>query len=111
MTKRLATILSQISAATTATSTILSPKSQNPPTTTAPQPRAEAGPQRYTDGVGDPDCPFCHGLGYLREEVPPGHPNFGRLQPCVCQLDNMSVQQAEQLRRDSNTETLVGKTF
>lgn len=61
--------------------------------------------------MGDPDCPFCHGLGYLREEVPPGHPNFGRLQPCVCQLDHMSAQQAEQLRRDSNTETLGGKTF
>jgi len=91
----------------------LSSKSPNPATTplTPPQPGADAAPQRYTDGVGDPDCPFCHGLGYLREEVPPGHPNFGRLQPCVCQLDNMSAQQAEQLRRDSNTETLVGKTF
>ena len=74
-------------------------------------PPAEPSTARFTDGVGDPDCPFCHGLGYLREEVPPGHPNFGRLQPCVCQLDHMSAQQAEQLRRDSNTETLAGKTF
>lgn len=66
---------------------------------------------RFTDGVGDPDCPFCHGLGYLREEVAPGHPNFGRLQPCMCQLDHMSAEKAEHLRRDSNTETLSGKTF
>jgi DNA replication protein DnaC len=72
-------------------------------------PRGE--PQRFTDGVGDPDCPFCHGLGYLREEVQPGHPNFGRLQPCVCQIDNMSARQADKLRQESNTETLSGKTF
>src|SRR4051812_6448848 len=107
MTKRLATILSQISAATTATSTLSSAKSPKParamtPRLADPRPEAEATsaaernreatlsgePQRFTDGVGDPDCPFCHGLGYLREEVQPGHPNFGRLQPCVCQIDN-----------------------
>ena len=61
--------------------------------------------------MGDPDCPYCHGLGYLREEVPPGHATFGRLQPCVCQLDHMAAEQAEQRRRNSNTETLTGKTF
>ncbi|MEP7355871.1 MAG: ATP-binding protein, partial [Anaerolineales bacterium] len=55
--------------------------------------------------------PHCHGLGYLREDVPPGHPNFGRLTPCVCQIDNMSAVQADKLRHDSNTETLLGKTF
>src|SRR5262245_45724320 len=73
-----------------------------------PQP---AGPPRFTDGVGDPDCPHCHGLGYLREDVPVGHPQFGKLQPCTCQLEHLSAAKADKLRRDSNTETLVGKTF
>jgi DNA replication protein DnaC len=68
-------------------------------------------PPRFADGVGDPDCPHCHGLGYLREDVPPGHPNFGKLQPCMCQLDSMSTLRADKLRRDSNTESLAGKTF
>jgi DNA replication protein DnaC len=72
---------------------------------------APPGPPRYDDGMGDPNCPHCHGLGYLREDVPPGHPHFGRLQPCVCQIENMFSQQADRLRRDSNTETLTGKTF
>lgn len=76
-----------------------------------PTQRTELEPSRFTDGVGDPDCPHCHGLGYLRVDVPPGHPNFGKLQPCMCQLDNMSAAQSEQLRRDSNTEALGGKTF
>ena len=68
-------------------------------------------PLRYTDGVGDPDCPFCHGLGYLREDVPPGHANFGKLVQCTCQLDHMIAEHADQLRRDSNIENLSSKTF
>lgn len=84
------------------------------PDAPAGQPRQlppEPGARRYTDGLGDPDCPYCHGLGYLRDDVPPGHPNFGRLAPCVCQLDSMSAAHGEKLRRGSNTETLAGKTF
>ncbi len=82
-----------------------------PPLPQPPLLAPPSGPPRFDDGVGDPDCPHCHGLGYLREDVPTGHPNFGKLQPCVCQMENMSAAQADQLRRDSNTETLVGKTF
>lgn len=68
-------------------------------------------PRRVTDGIGDPNCPQCHGLGYLREEVPVGHPAFGRVTPCACQLADMQSRRAAQLRGDSNTETLTGKTF
>lgn len=33
----------------------------------------------------DPDCPQCRGLGSVRQEVPLGHANFGKLAPCpVC---------------------------
>ena len=68
-------------------------------------------PLRYTDGAGDPDCPFCHGLGYLREDVAPGHVNFGKLVPCVCQLEHMAAEHADQLRRDSHIDQLAAKTF
>jgi DNA replication protein DnaC len=68
-------------------------------------------PRRVTDGLGDPDCPHCHGVGFLRQDLPPNHPGFGKLQPCVCQLDNLHLQRAAQLREESNTETLTGKTF
>jgi DNA replication protein DnaC len=33
---------------------------------------------------GDPNCPYCRGIGYLRTDLPVGHPNFGKLDPCVC---------------------------
>ena len=79
-----------------------------PPTTPT---TSERPPQRVTDGRGDPDCPLCHGVGYVRVDVPVGHPDFGRLQSCVCQLDNLQLAKTQQLRQDSNIEVLAGKTF
>ncbi len=65
----------------------------------------------FTVGLGDPNCPRCHGIGYLRDDLPVGHPQFGKVRPCTCQLENLQMQRAVQLREDSNTEILAGKTF
>ncbi len=73
---------------------------------------SEQSSRRVTVGVGDPNCPHCHGLGYLRrDDLPITDPNFGKVQPCTCQMENMALQRAAQLRADSNTETLQGKSF
>ena len=66
---------------------------------------------RRPAGVGDPDCPICHGVGFVREELPVGHPNFGKLQVCTCQLAGLQLERAAQMRAQSNTEALAGKTF
>lgn len=31
-------------------------------------------------------CPKCHGVGWLRQNVPFGHPEFGKAIKCVCKL-------------------------
>ena len=28
------------------------------------------------------DCEICHGIGYVRYDLPVGHPKFGRIEPC-----------------------------
>lgn len=61
--------------------------------------------------VGDPDCPFCHGMGYVRLDVPVGHPNFGRLFPCTCRLPQLEVQRNETLRTLGNLSALERYTF
>jgi DNA replication protein DnaC len=33
------------------------------------------------------DCPDCDGAGWFKEAVPYGHPNFGKLYPCRCTLE------------------------
>src|SRR5262245_14836797 len=67
-------------------------------------PLSDPAPRRVTDGAGDPDCPHCHGIGYLRDDVPVGHPNFGKLTPCTCRLEQLQLQRAQVLRSESNTE-------
>ena len=40
------------------------------------------------------DCPYCHGVGFVRYEVPLGHEKFGKIELCVCR----SVDRAETAR-------------
>jgi DNA replication protein DnaC len=62
-------------------------------------------------GVGKPDCPICGGVGYLRQNVPVGDPNFGRITPCVCMQGLLQSQASERLYRFSNLDRLKHMTF
>jgi DNA replication protein DnaC len=59
----------------------------------------------------EPVCPLCNGAGYLRMEVPVGHPNFGRLFPCQCKLSEMADRTHVDLERRSNLDAFADKTF
>lgn len=61
--------------------------------------------------LGDPNCPQCHGLGYLRLDVPIGHPEFGRLQICSCRKGQVSQQIRQRLFAMSNLDNLRHLTF
>ncbi len=56
-------------------------------------------------------CPICHGAGYLRRDVPPGHPDFGRLVACQCQLLKLEERRLSELQRASNLGLLSRMTF
>ncbi|HVN14665.1 MAG TPA: ATP-binding protein [Anaerolineales bacterium] len=64
-----------------------------------------------TDLPGDPNCPHCSGLGYLRADVPMGHPNFGRLEVCVCRQRDVSERVRERLYSISHLDELRDLTF
>ena len=61
--------------------------------------------------MGDPDCPFCHGSGYVREDVPVGHPAFGRLQICTCRQADVRSRIRQRLFSLSHLDELEGLTF
>ena len=61
--------------------------------------------------LGKPDCPQCHGLGYVRLDVPVDHPNFGKLYPCACRLPELQTQRSDTLRAMSDLDTLARFTF
>ncbi len=56
-------------------------------------------------------CPVCGGLGYVREDVPVDHPNFGKLFPCGCKLAELEEQRLAHLRSLSNLGQLSHMTF
>ena len=64
-----------------------------------------------SDLPGDPNCPHCHGLGYLRQDLPLGHPDFGKLQVCTCRHRQISQQIHARLFALSNLDELSHLTF
>lgn len=56
-------------------------------------------------------CPVCKDAGWVRMEVPVGHPNFGRLFECECKATEQADRRHEQLRRLSNLDGFTRHTF
>lgn len=78
-----------------------------PPPTDSRLPRGSVK-LRSKDAVS---CPICQDAGYLRANVPVGHPSFGRLFPCECKQQEMDERREEELRRLSNLDTFSNHNF
>jgi DNA replication protein DnaC len=78
----------------------------------APPPGVEPGAaSRPNYLIGDPNCPLCAGLGYLRLDLPITHPDFGKVQPCACRHKEISQQVHQRLFALSNLQELRHLTF
>lgn len=56
-------------------------------------------------------CAICGGAGFLRRDVPVGHPEFGKVYPCACQLARLKAAHLADLRAMSNLEAVSRYTF
>ena len=56
-------------------------------------------------------CPICKGLGYLRLNVSPDHPDFGQLVPCTCRLSSLAERRVAALRTLGDLGILSRMTF
>jgi DNA replication protein DnaC len=63
------------------------------------------------DLPGDPNCPICGGVGYLRQDLPVGHPDFGRLEICTCRQRELSQRIHRRLFELSNLDELQHLSF
>lgn len=61
--------------------------------------------------MGDPRCPHCGGLGYVRADRPLGHPEFGRLALCSCRQGEVQTRMQQRLYSLSQLEDLRHLTF
>lgn len=79
---------------------------------------SDAAETRATSGRGyiaspepEPLCPMCKGAGYYVLDVPVGDPNFGVLMTCECKQREKEQRATTELRRLSNLEPFIDKTF
>ncbi|QBD83680.1 AAA family ATPase [Ktedonosporobacter rubrisoli] len=56
-------------------------------------------------------CPKCQGAGFLRANVPFGHPNFGKPIPCACKEAERKEKRRLQLRNMSNLDAYRNNCF
>jgi len=62
-------------------------------------------------GQDEEVCPICKGLGYVRLDLPVGHPDFGRLFPCTCREAELQARRLLQLQEASDISLLSRMTF
>jgi DNA replication protein DnaC len=55
----------------------------------------------------EPSCRICMDRGYVRHDVPVGHPDFGRAFHCICRRSEVE----DRLRQRSNLGPLRDRTF
>ncbi len=60
---------------------------------------------------GDPDCPICHGIGFVSEEVPFGDPKFGKMDVCSCRSDELERARISHNQAVSNLTGYTEMTF
>jgi DNA replication protein DnaC len=60
---------------------------------------------------GDPNCPVCAGVGYVRLDVPVGDPAFGRLVECECLQRVNNHSRLARLAELSNLDSYQSMTF
>lgn len=56
-------------------------------------------------------CPICKGAGFLVKDVPFGHPDFGKLYPCQCKIEELRAKRLSDLRDLSHLGELSRMTF
>jgi DNA replication protein DnaC len=60
---------------------------------------------------GSPTCEVCGGIGFVRQDLPIGHPDFGRLQVCACRAREVEEDARRRLFRLSNLDAFKHLTF
>lgn len=73
------------------------------PLAEVPLPRVMLPPPVTAQSV----CPHCKGAGYLRADVPFGHPLFGKPLPCECKRARVNEERRLRLRAQSQIDWLA----
>lgn len=56
-------------------------------------------------------CPICGGQGFVVLDLPVGHPDFGRAQPCRCRQADIALRRQVELTKVSNLSQMADMSF
>lgn len=59
----------------------------------------------------DVQCEICGDRGYLKFDVPVGHPSFGQIYECECRRRDLSHDRLDRLRKLSNLNAFSASSF
>jgi len=60
---------------------------------------------------GDPNCPICHGVGFVRRDLPIYHPDFGKVEICSCRAQEVAQSAYQRVYRLSNLAAFKDMSF
>ena len=61
--------------------------------------------------AADKDCPICGGVGFIHQDLPIDHPDFGKLVVCPCRQQKLVNAAQQKLLRTSNLDAFQNMTF
>jgi DNA replication protein DnaC len=61
--------------------------------------------------AGEQVCPICHGAGFLRQDLPVGDPNFGKVVKCRCKEKEETEKRRLELGRLARLDSHRDQTF
>ncbi|HEY54224.1 MAG TPA: ATP-binding protein [Caldilineae bacterium] len=69
--------------------------------------------KKFSSSNSDDDsvCPLCMGLGFIKKDVPVGHPDFGKAIPCSCIAPKIQETRRRQMNALGALEMLNEMTF
>ncbi len=74
--------------------------------------RTRTDPSAIEPAPQPPDCLICNDTGWLRHDVPLGHPDYGRAWPCNCRIERTRRRNAERFRHLSEIpDQMLRMTF
>ncbi len=62
-------------------------------------------------GKAEDVCPICGGFGWVYRDLPVSDPDYGKLEPCSCQVENIQRAAVQRLYRISNLDSFKEMTF
>ncbi|HET7142883.1 MAG TPA: ATP-binding protein [Anaerolineales bacterium] len=78
------------------------------PTVSSPNSSSESN---VIKPLGDPNCPHCGGVGYVRYDVSLDHEKFGKIESCICRARDVAESARARLFAMSNLNSLSHLTF